>query len=395
VAVPYPSPARAAGRPRFEVAEIFRAHGETWRARHAASSAERKAMWAIEHCRTEVLGGHVDVCLDCGVRTPSYNSCRNRHCPKCQALSQAEWLERRKARILPTHYFHVVFTLPEELRPLCRLYPAALYDLLFKSASQTLQDFGRGELSAQLGITCVLHTWTRDLKLHPHLHCVVTGGGLAPDGQWVAAKKRFLFSVHAMGKCFRGKFLDGLRALHAAGKLDSDADDLEFRNLIDALFRKDWVVYSKPPFGGPEQVFAYLGRYTHRVAISNHRLVRVDDHEVRFRTRDGNHASLTPEKFIGRFLLHLLPQGFVKIRHYGLWASSSGPRLAQARTALQNAPSAPTPVVPLSAAPAPTWRDLLLALIGIDLAVCPLCGGRRVRRTLLSVLPPRQRVDSS
>ena len=359
-------------------------------------------MWSIENCRTEVLGGHVDVCLACADRTPSYNSCRNRHCPKCQSLKQAAWLDKRKERILATNYFHVVFTLPSELRQICRHNPRDLYNLLFKSASQTLIDFGRGELSAQLAITAVLHTWTRDLRLHPHVHCVVTGGGLDDNDQWVAASKRFLFSIKAMGKRFRGKFLDGLRALHADGKLildDDLADDRTFCGLVDSLYRKDWVVYAKPPFGGPEQVFTYLGRYTHRVAISNHRLVHVDEHEVRFRTRDGQHDSLGPEKFIGRFLLHLLPSAFVKIRHYGLWASCNSARLEKARAAL----SAQSQSAAVIAVPAATriveepldWRELFLALTGIDLAVCPRCGGQRVRYRLTKVMPPRKAHDTS
>jgi hypothetical protein len=337
-------------------------------------------MWAIESCRTEVLGGHLDVCLACGDGTPSYNSCRNRHCPKCQSLAQAAWLDRRKERILPTHYFHAVFTLPSELRRLCRGNSALLYSLLFSSAAQTLLVFGRDKLRAQLGITAVLHTWTRDLRLHPHVHCVVTGGGLDDHGRWATTSKRFLFSVKTMAKCFRGKFLDGLRALHREGKLVLD-EELQaahvFSRLLDSLYHKDWIVYTKPTFGGPEQVFAYLGRYTHRVAISNHRLVHVDDQEIRFRTRDGGHASLSPEKFIGRFLLHVLPPAFVKIRHYGLWASSSGARLALARKSLSATP------VPQSPPPAPRdWRTQVLELTGVDLSVCQLCGGEIVRRPL-------------
>jgi hypothetical protein len=336
-------------------------------------------MWAIEHCRTEVLGGHVDVCSACGDATPSYNSCRNRHCPKCQSLAQARWLEKRKLRLLPTHHFHVVFTLPSELRNLCRRNPRAIYDLLFACASQTLLDFGRGELAAQLGITAVLHTWTRDLRLHPHVHCVVTGGGLDAGCAWVPTSKRFLFPVKAMSKRFRGKFLDGLRALWAAGKLQLEADEKAFRRLIGELYRKDWVVFSKRPFGGPDQVFGYLGQYTHRVAISNARLVHVDPKQVRFRTRDGRHAVLRPDVFIGRFLLHILPPRYVKIRHYGLWASANATtRLEIARGALLAVPNSPVTPTPSVAVPI-DWRARLLALTGIDVTRCPRCGAHRMR----------------
>ena len=338
------SPPPATGRTRFEVADIFRAHGADYRQSRVLSLVERKAMWAIENCRTSILGGHVDVCTKCGDEEQSYNSCRNRHCPKCQSLDQAAWLERRKKRILPTHYFHVVFTIPHELNALCRRNPRLMYDLLFTSSSETLLDFGRGDLHAQLGVTAVLHTWTRDLRLHPHVHCVVTGGGLnVEENRWAKASKRFLFPVKALAKRFRGKLLDGLRRLRRESKLELDgasahlADNKTFGRFIDSLYRKKWIVYAKRPFGGPEQVYEYIGRYTHRVAISNTRLVNVTDESVRFRTRDGKHASLAPLVFIGRFLLHVLPYRFVKIRHYGLMASSNATtRLEQARALIAN-----------------------------------------------------------
>jgi hypothetical protein len=389
--VPHPCPAPVApGRPRFEVAEIFRTHGAAYRQRHALGRRQRQAMWAIEHCRTATLGGHRDVCLACGHEQPSYNSCRDRHCPKCQALAQAAWLAQRQERVLPTYHFHVVFTLPAELRALCRWNPVALYDLLFACATQTLLDFGRGELGAQLGITAVLHTWTRDLRLHPHLHCVVTGGGLSHVGaHWVATGPRFLFPVMALAKRFRGKVLARLRALRAADSLvyGGGCADLAaargFRRLLDTLARTPWVVYAKRPFGGTAQVFAYLGRYTHRVAISNARLVAVDHETVRFRTRDGRHATLSPERFIGRFLLHVLPRRFVKTRHYGLLAGRNvTTRLEQARAQLLAAAAPPAaPVAPPPSAP-PDWRTVLAQLTGLDLSVCPRCGGPRVRLPL-------------
>lgn len=426
--MPHPCPAASSSeRPKLEVAQIFRAHGAAYRESHSLGPQQRAVMWAIEHCRTETLGGHKDVCTGCGHSQPAYNSCRNRHCPKCQALAQAAWLERRKARILPTHYFHVVFTIPHELNPLCRWNPRAMYDLLFQAASATLLDFGRGELGAQLGITAVLHTWTRDLQFHPHLHCVVTGGGLSQDGErWVASAPGFLFPVHALSKRFRGKLLDGLRTLHAQQELvlgdqrRSLADS--FPALLDVLYRTDWVVYCKAPFGGPEQVYGYLGRYTHRVAIANSRLVHLDAEQVCFRTRDGKQVTVTPQVFIGRFLLHLLPKSFVKIRHYGLMASGNATtRLEVARTVLSGAaslagaaaqpaaPSTPTPSQApepvVSAWPLPTlslltpppaegarsaelldWQTQFKALTGRDLSVCPRCGGVRIRRPL-GILP--------
>jgi Putative transposase/Transposase zinc-binding domain len=387
-------------RPRLEVAEIFRTYGPAYRQTHTLGPQQRKVMWAIENCRTQTLGGHLDLCTGCGDVQPAYNSCRNRHCPKCQSLAQAKWLAKRMERILPVHYFHVVFTLPQELRPLCRSNGRAIYNLLFDCASQTLLEFGRNNLGVQLGITAVLHTWRRDLLLHPHLHCVVTGGGLDPSGQsWKATSKRFLFPVTAMGQCFRGKFLQALRTQLQQGELVLDSGTRQLADIdarkkwLDNLYRKSWVVYCKPPFGGPEQVYAYLGRYTHRVAIANTRLVHVSDDAVRFRTRDGKHASLSPERFIGRFLLHVLPPGFVKIRHYGLMASSNATtRLEVARQRLaelapepqEQAAQQQAPVVaePSIEAKPHDFRELLRELTGVDLTACRRCGGRRIRCAL-------------
>ena len=395
----------------------------------------------IETCRTAVLGGHLDVCDACGHAVPSYNSCRNRHCPKCQALTAARWVAERMDRILPTHYFHGVFTLPAELRPLCRRNPVRLYDLLFETSSQTLLQLGRDpdRLGAQLGFTAVLHTWTRTLEYHPHLHVIVTGGGLSPEGdRWITADPGYLFPVQVQSVLFRGKFLDGLRRLSAAGDLGGKGSDWEspagFQSLLDRLYRLDWVVYAKRPFAGPEQVFKYLSNYTHRVGLSNRRLVSFDERGVCFRTKDGKTVTLTPQEFIRRFLLHVLPSGFVKIRHYGLMASSNAKtKLVVARKLLQSAPppsTSPTTATETSVAPTPLsgptqvdgattdaassaapraghidigvgaasapqstpitgsdkgkdWRDLLKQLTGVDLAVCPRCGqGRMLRFSL-------------
>lgn len=378
-------------RPRHEVADIFRAHSESYRATHPLTAEQRKVMWCVQACRTLVLGGHVDVCDDCGLKEPSYNSCRNRHCPKCQALDQARWLAQRRDRILPVPYFHVVFTLPSELKPLAWRNRKRIYGLLFKAASQTLLQLGRDpkRLGALLGITAVLHTWTRDLRFHPHLHCVVTGGGLRLDeDRWADSGPKYLFPVQVIAKLFRGKFLAGLDRLHRRGLLEvgeSEHADDDFAPLRDKLHRKKWVVYAKRPFAGPEQVYSYLGRYTHRVAISNHRIRAVTDDSVTIDTRDGKTATMHPEQFIGRFLMHVLPPGFVKIRHYGLMASSHAktkltvarqllrPRVQDDETPEQDGRSGRHEIPS-------DWRQALKELTGIDPAVCRSCGSSRIRR---------------
>jgi predicted RNA-binding Zn-ribbon protein involved in translation (DUF1610 family) len=343
-------------------------------------------MLAIERCRTAALGGHLDVCGKCGHQTPAYNSCRNRHCPKCQSLVQARWIDGRRKRIVPTKYFHVVFTLPQELRAIARANPKEMYDLVLESAARTLLDFGRSRLHAQLGVTAVLHTWTRDLRFHPHAHCIVTAGGLDENEEcWVPTRSRFLFPVKAMSKVFRGKILDGLARLYGDGALylgaahapSSDAED--FNQLKNKLYRKEWVVYAKPPFGGPEQVFEYLGRYTHRVGLSNQRLVSFDGHDVCFRTKHGKTATIDAVEFVRRFLLHVLPTGFVKIRHYGLVAAANvTTKLEVARRCLTSLDDVPQPE-PASDLP-PSWRDLVIALTGVDLLRCPSCGSRSIER---------------
>lgn len=344
-------------------------------------------MHAIEVCRTAVLGGHVDVCDTCDFSRPAYNSCRNRHCPKCQALTQAAWIDRRMERVLPTHYFHVVFTLPHELGALALRNRQVIFDMLFSAASRTLLDLGTDEkrLGAQLGVTAVLHTWTRDLRLHPHVHCIVTGGGLAPNGdRWISSPQNYLFPVRVLSPLFRGKFLDALTRAYERGELDLGgacevlADRAQFDRLKDMLFRKDWVVYAKRPFAGPEQVFKYLGQYTHRVGISNHRIVSFDARGVCFRTKDGKRVTVSSEEFIRRFLLHVLPDGFVKIRHYGLLASGNvHTKLADARRHLQ-----PNGESDTARTPEQTWMERLTALTGVDLTICPRCGGPMIRRPL-------------
>jgi hypothetical protein len=379
------------------VADIFRAAGEAYRDRYVPTFEQRKVMAAIERCRTVALGGHLDVCSKCGRETPAYNSCRNRHCPKCQSLTQARWIDRRRERIIPTKYFHVVFTLPQELRSLVRRNPDEMYTLVIDAAARTLLDFGRSRLHAQIGVTTVLHTWTRDLRFHPHVHCIVTGGGLDDDGtRWVPARSRFLFPVLAMSKVFRGKLLEGLSDLYSARRLDLDgpctplADAATFARLTNDLYRKDWVVYAKRPFGGPAQVFQYLGRYTHRVGLSNQRLICFDGRDVCFRTKHGKTTTVEAVEFVRRFLLHVLPIGFVKIRHYGLLAASNAATRLESARRLLAAPDATAQNAPTEPRASLGWRELMLELTGIDLMLCPACGTRSIERRPL----PRQQVRS-
>lgn len=321
-------------RPRFEVGDILRDAADTFLATHAVTPDQVCALRAISVCRTAALGGHAEVCLDCGHREISYNSCRNRHCPRCQWSAQEQWIERRSARLLETPYFHIVLTLPAELRSLALTNPRTIYDLLFRAASRSLLELGRDAkwLGADLGVTMVLHTWSRDLGLHPHVHCLVTGGGLSTDGtRWIASRENFLFPVLVLGKLFRGKFLAGLTALRRAGELHfaGCAADLEdpdaFAALVNTLYDKKWVAYAKRPMGGARHVIKYLGRYTHRVAISNSRVLDVTDEHVVIRTRGDATVTLTRQEFARRFLLHVLPKRFMKIRHYGLFAATNVP----------------------------------------------------------------------
>ena len=366
---------RAAAAAPLELADIVRAHGEPFARSRVLRPEERATLRAIAQCRTAVLGGHLDVCAACGHEQPSYNSCRNRHCPKCQSLAQARWVDSRLERLLPVHYFHVVFTLPAELRAVACRSREAVFDMLFASAAATLLALGRDPklLGAELGVTMVLHTWTRELLWHPHVHAIVTGGGLSDDGaRFVRARRRFLFPVRVMGALFRGKMLAALERAQARGHVDLGEVDLH------ALRAKPWIVYAKRPFGGPEQVLRYLGRYTHRVGISNQRLLRCDDRGVTFRTKDGKCVTVDPQELLARFVQHVLPPRFVKIRHYGLHAASHATtRLAVARKRL--APHATPP-------PRHEREDvaaLLLRLTGIDLSVCSACHSPALVRTAL------------
>jgi Putative transposase/Transposase zinc-binding domain len=379
------------------VADIFRRTLDTYKHKYVLGPTCDRIARDVMACRTAVLGGHLEICTACGFQRPAYNSCRNRHCPKCQALRGARWVEARLERILPVHYFHVVFTLPSDLHELARRNRARVFDLLLKSAAGALLTLGRDPkwfgLPAQLGVTTVLHTWARDLHFHPHAHCIVTGGGLAPDGKtWVGAPQDFLLPVHVLGALFRGKFLDGIERLRTRGLLSDHLDDRSARRRRARLYDQSWVVYAKRPFGGAEQVYRYLGRYTHRVAISNARLVSVDDDAIVFRTRGPDTATVAPVEFIRRFLDHRLPKGFVKIRHGGLLSPTNvNGRLALAKTLLSRcdpcAPHAKTAIDERSESKIADlpWPDLLLALTGLDLKICPACHGRTLARL---PLPP-------
>lgn len=354
------------------------------------SAQQRRVLSAIALCRTSALGGHLEECPRCGLKQPAYNSCRNRHCPKCQALQQEQWIAARSERILPTPHFHVVFTLPSELRGLARYQPKLVYDAFFHATADTLLQLGRARSGAELGVTLVLHTWTRELRHHPHLHAIVTCGGLAlDDTRWVPGSRKYLFPVAAMSKLLRAKMMASLGRMHTKGHLD-DFDDFRDPEGFDRFMRRlasvDWVTYAKRPFRRVDHVVRYLGRYTHRVAISNSRLIHVTDQVVTFRTRNGKTASVHPVEFLARFVQHVLPAGFVKIRHYGLYAGSRvHTKLAHARELLRPPSSqhADTPAQPQG-----SWIDRLRVLTGRDARLCPRCGDELLRTT---VLPPTAR----
>jgi hypothetical protein len=326
-------------RPPLEVADIIRAAGEVFieRNRHWLCWKHAKVLRAIARCRTAALGGHLDECMRCGHRAPiSYNSCRDRHCPKCQTAARERWIATRRRELLPTRYMHIVFTLPHRLVPLVLQNKKVLYDLLFRTSAETLQEVARDprHLGVEIGFFCVLHTWSQQLKAHPHVHCVVPAGGLSLDHtRWFRSRDNYFLPKEVLREVFRGKFVDALKQafrngqLHFQGDLKLLAQTKTFAAWLRPLYRQDWVVYLKPPFGGPEYVLQYLGRYTHRVAISNHRLISFADGQVTFLWRDSaDHNKQKPlplpvDEFLTRFLLHLLPQGFVRIRNFGFLAN--------------------------------------------------------------------------
>jgi hypothetical protein len=387
--------AAPAQRPACELADVFRQYGEAYRRTHALGRAQRKVLRDVARCRTAELGGHRDWCEQCGYERFVYHSCRNRHCPKCQTAETAAWVTARQQELLPVPYFHNVFTLPHELNPLVlcsQRNQRALLGLLFDAAAGTLLKFGRGELSGKIGFTLVLHTWDQQLRPHFHVHALIASGALAPDGsRWIAGGSKFLFPVHGLSKMFRARFVDGLAKLLDNDGLDIPPQLVELtaadsrRRCLHRWRNNPWVVYSKPPFAGPKKLLDYLGRYTHRVAISNHRLLSCEDGQVRFTYRDRRDAdrqkitTLPAHKFIGRFLKHVLPQRFQRIRHYGLLANrGKHKRLDRCRELLgARRPDAADPK-PQTAA------ELMQTLLGLDVNRCPCCGHVLSRE----ILPP-------
>jgi predicted Zn-ribbon and HTH transcriptional regulator len=372
--------------PPWEVADIFRLYGETYRRAHPVSPAQQHVMHAIEACRTAQLGGHAEHCPTCGFERYAYNSCRNRHCPKCQTFTKAQWIEDRKAELLPVPYFHLVFTVPHALNALILAHKRPLLTLLFNAASQTLVQFGHRNLGGQIGCTMVLHTWDQTLGAHFHVHCVIAAGALAANGErWIAADPRFLFPVRALSTVFRGKFCAALAQASSTGAVLLPEGFAQLRN---QLYAKEWVVYAKAPFAGPTQVLDYVGRYTHRVAIANHRLLDVRDGCVRFayrNRRQGNRVqtmTLDADEFIRRFLLHVLPRGFMRLRHYGFLANRHKARTLRRCRDLLGQPAEPPPRRAKSVA---QWMQ---EVTGIDLTQCPHCGARPLLRLPLAPLSP-------
>ena len=371
-------------REGLEVADVLRHFGAAFRDRDGASlsTARRRAMSAIERCRTAALGGHVEACADCGHQRVAYNSCRNRNCPKCQGLARARWLEERQAELLDVPYFHVVFTLPQEIEVIAFQNQTVVYDVLFRAASETLRVIAADpkHLGAEIGFLGVLHTWGQNLQHHPHVHFLVPGGGIAPDGEsWIACRPGFFLPVRVLSRMFRGLFLHYLEKAFAAGELSFFNsywhlhEPAAFRRHLAPVYRTKWVVYAKRPFAGPAQVLDYVGRYTHRVAISNNRLLSMDGGKVRFRWkdyRDGNRQktmTLEGGEFIRRFLIHVLPDGFHRIRYFGFLGNCQRARkLALCRELLGMAPAA-------LADPPADYRDRFEALTGTSLRECPHC----------------------
>jgi hypothetical protein len=388
-------------RPTLEVADVLRRHGEAFLERHDAhlGRVERRVMAAIEACRTPALGGHVEQCDDCGLVRCAYNSCRNRHCPKCQGLARAAWLEARQAELLPVPYFHVVFTLPAAAAEVAFQNKRVVYAILFRAAAEAMRDVAADprHLGAEIGAVAVLHSWGQTMTYHPHLHCIVPAGGLSPDQRrWIACRPGFLLPVRVLSRRFREIFVARLRAAFAAGELRFSgvlatlAEPAVFAARLAVLLGVEWVVYAKPPFAGPEPVLAYLGRYTHRVAIANSRLTWLTGDEVAFTWKDYRDSgktkvmTLSADEFIRRFLLHTVPDGFHRIRHIGFLANGHRTeKLALCRTLL----AAPTPEPPA----AEPYRQRVHRLTGHAIDVCPDCGGAMLERGPLPRRPPPRR----
>lgn len=387
-------------RPKLEMADIFRRYGTAYREQHAGSMsvAQRRVMSAIEQCRTAALGGHFERCDACGHERNCYNSCRDRHCPKCQSLARAQWIEERQSELLDVPYFHVVFTVPQEIAAIAYQNKRVVYNILFRSTAETLTTIAADpkHLGAQIGFFAVLHTWGQNLHFHPHLHCVVPGGGLSPDAQrWVSCRPGFFLPVRVLSRLFRRLFLTALKQSFDAGELKffSSIKALpnrgRFAEFLTKAKQREWVVYAKRPFAGPQQVLDYVGRYTHRVAISNNRLLDIENDQVRFQWKDYRHhdrvktMTLSADEFIRRFLLHVLPAGFQRIRYYGFLGSRRRrEKLTLCRRLLDMPLSIPPPTVEQD------YRDCYEAIVGSSLRQCPQCQrGQMVRVAILPRSP--------
>lgn len=369
---------------QLELADIFRKYGEDYRRRHFLSTEQSKTMYHIEICRTAVLGGHSEACDHCGYKKNAYNSCRDRHCPKCQTLVKEKWLNSRKSELLPCPYFHNVFTLPHKLNPLILNNRKIMLAMLFAAAKETLQVFAgdpQWRLVGQLGFISVLHTWNQKLMDHFHLHCIIPAGVLSFDKKkWVAARNKYLFKVESLAKEFRKRYLHKLENAYAQekicfhGRASRFADKQVFVKMINELKDKQWITYSKQPFGGPEQVLEYLGRYTHRVAITNNRILSIEDGEVIFKYCDRSdenkikELNLKAKEFIRRYLLHILPRGFMKIRYYGFLAHANKKECIPLLRQLIN------PDAEIAEKLTETVQEMMLRLTGVDLSLCPECG---------------------
>ena len=388
------------GAPQVELADIFKDHGSAFLAKHPAGSDERKVIRDIVSCRTPALGGHMDICKNgCGFLRLSFNSCRNRHCPKCQNLNKIRWLDNRAAKQLPTKYFHIVVTVPHQLNPVALRNKRLFYDLLFKASAESLIQLAKTwpRLKALPAVTAILHTWSQDLGYHVHLHLICSAGGLSLDGiKWIASAKRFLVHKDSLAKIVRAKFLDGLKKAYKLNKLTLTGNSGYLNNppvfykLIRKLRSKNWILDIKPPFSDPKNLFSYLGHYTHRVAISNQRILAAGPSGVTFRVRNNERPGtfktirLPAMEFMRRFLTHVLPPGYTRIRHYGLLSPKyANTSLELAKALIEQKPTNESPTTPKSAE---TWQQLLKKITGFDVTRCPQCGGNLKSASLSSFL---------
>ncbi|MDT8427060.1 MAG: IS91 family transposase [Methyloprofundus sp.] len=363
-----------------ELADIFRHHGDSYCQKNTLTPEQYKVFHAIVNCRTRALGGHVDECDQCGAKQNSYNSCRNRHCPKCESFKAAEWLEARQAELLPVPYFHVVFTLPHELNTLVQYNKRLLHNLLFQSAWETLKTLGKDpkRLNGEMGMLSILHTWGQNLSQHNHVHCIVPGGACTSDGKWNPTKKKFLFPVKVMSQIFRGVYVTKLRELYETGELTLPPS-MNIDALLDELMTKSWNIYAKEPFAGPKQLLNYLGRYTHKIAISNYRILSCDENAVTFKWRDyadDNKVKimkLHPHEFIRRFLQHVLPNGFMRIRSFGFLSNAGKKKKIPTIQKLLD-------YQPNVSKEKPDTRTRMLEITGKDISICPFCKEGRLNR---------------